>query len=79
MQAKAQEAFLQFVEEQKASQGEKKPSVMEYLGLKKKVSDLQQIAHAMQMKVLASTTYLFARGDGLAFTRGKGILLLPKI
>lgn len=54
MQAKAQEVFVQFVKEREASQGEKKPSVMEYLGLKKKVSDLQQIAHAMQMKVLSS-------------------------
>lgn len=54
MQAKAQEAFQQYVKEREASKGEKKPSVMEYLGLKKKVSDLQEIAHAMQMKVLFS-------------------------
>jgi hypothetical protein len=40
------------VKDRDDSNGEKKPSVMEYLGLKKKVSDLQQIAHAMQMKVL---------------------------
>jgi len=54
VQAKGQEAFVKFFMEREASQCEKKPSVMEYLGLKKKVSNLQQIAHAMQMKVLSS-------------------------
>lgn len=61
-QAQAQEAFTQYVKEREGStEGEQKPSVMEYLGLKKKVSDLQQIAHTMQMKVLLH--YLVAQGD----------------
>ncbi|KAG0560592.1 hypothetical protein M758_10G187000 [Ceratodon purpureus] len=48
---KARDAYAQAVKDRDQSKGEKKPSVMEYLGLKKKVSDLQQIAHAMHMKV----------------------------
>lgn len=63
MQAKARDAYAEAVRERDESKGEKKPSVMEYLGLKKKVADLQQIAHAMKMKVLPSITRVVLRNS----------------
>ena len=41
----------EFIKERKSNTGEKKPAVIDYMGLKKELADLEKEAHVWQNKV----------------------------
>lgn len=56
-QAKLQGMLSEFIKERNTSTGEKKPSVIDYMGLKKEFVNLEKEAHVWKNKVHFRSTW----------------------